>query len=434
MNVIKVALTFSALLAFLTSSYGQDVRTGLILATPLQLQGIPLASSPYAGTELPPSVDLSADLPPVGDQGHESSCVGWATAYLKTWQERREEGWSVSDGDSSHVFSPAFVYNQINHGMDGGASFIDALRLVSELGAASLDMMPYHPGDYLSKPSSAALQSATRYRINTWRQVNVQDPRELKAHLNAGYPVLIGALVDDGFMHLPAGQSWKGQIGVQRGGHAMLMVGYDDSKNAFRIVNSWTPSWSEGGFGWIDYNYFPVVVREAYVAQDARNGPTPVVVGPSPQPGPPSPTTTKSYEISVQHVLHNIQYGQGFLDKQFCVTGNFHIHGVQATSAQIVVKVYFSASGNPGLPVMASSPKFATAKGEAVTGTPKFQISTNDFSDDWWACLPYQYLKVPSGIQNGQPMITTQLIMQPQLFINDFGVANASPVPFTVTW
>ncbi len=314
--------------------------------------------------------------------------------------------------------------------MDGGASFIDALKLLSMSGAASLAEMPYRAGDYLSRPSPRAMQSAKRYRINTWRQVNVQDPRELKAHLNAGFPILIGALVDQGFQHLPAGQSWKRRIGNVLGGHAMLVVGYDDSKNAFRIINSWTSSWSESGFGWIDYNYFPAVVREAYVAQDASNGPVPVVIGPT----PPSPTSSKSYDISIQNVKHNIQYGQGFLDKQFCVIGHFHIAGEQATTAQVVVKIYFSANGTPGLPVMSSSPNFATAKGEAVTGTPKFQVSTNDFSDSWWACLPYQYLKVPSGILNGQPMITTQLIMQPQLFINNFGVANATPVSFAVTW
>jgi C1A family cysteine protease len=37
----------------------------------------------------------------------------------------------------------------------------------------------------------------------------------------------------------------------------MVIVGYDDSKNAWRVMNSWGASWCENGYGWIDYNFFP---------------------------------------------------------------------------------------------------------------------------------------------------------------------------------
>src|ERR1017187_7447939 len=30
---------------------------------------------------LPPSIDLSSRMPPVGNQGHSASCTAWATAY-----------------------------------------------------------------------------------------------------------------------------------------------------------------------------------------------------------------------------------------------------------------------------------------------------------------------------------------------------------------
>ena len=38
---------------------------------------------------LPERVDLSANMPPVGDQGTQGSCVAWAVGYaLKSYQER----------------------------------------------------------------------------------------------------------------------------------------------------------------------------------------------------------------------------------------------------------------------------------------------------------------------------------------------------------
>jgi len=125
---ISVALAVFGLLAGRAAS--QELNTGLVFTPQDQLLGIPLASSPYAGTELPPAVDLSVGMPPPGDQGHQNSCVAWAVAYaLKSYQENVELHWGL--GTSDHVFSPAFIYNQINNGADGGSSFADALNLVS---------------------------------------------------------------------------------------------------------------------------------------------------------------------------------------------------------------------------------------------------------------------------------------------------------------
>lgn len=38
------------------------------------------------------------------------------------------------------------------------------------------------------------------------------------------------------------------------GGHAVSLIGYDDSKHAWLIRNSWNTAWGESGFGWIDYD------------------------------------------------------------------------------------------------------------------------------------------------------------------------------------
>jgi C1A family cysteine protease len=35
----------------------------------------------------------------------------------------------------------------------------------------------------------------------------------------------------------------------------MVLSGYDDSKNAFRVRNSWG-DWGDDGSIWVDYDYF----------------------------------------------------------------------------------------------------------------------------------------------------------------------------------
>lgn len=36
----------------------------------------------------------------------------------------------------------------------------------------------------------------------------------------------------------------------------MLVVGYSDQYQAFKLVNSWGEGWGDGGFVWVDYEAF----------------------------------------------------------------------------------------------------------------------------------------------------------------------------------
>ena len=78
---------------------------------------------PQGVLALPSSVDLTADMPPVGSQVG-NSCTGWSVGYyFKTQQERVEHGWDQND--PGHQFSPSFIYNQLNEGVDGGVDLFE---------------------------------------------------------------------------------------------------------------------------------------------------------------------------------------------------------------------------------------------------------------------------------------------------------------------
>jgi Papain family cysteine protease len=67
------------------------------------------------------------------------------------------------------------------------------------------------------------------------------------------------------------GETYAAIAGNLRGGHAVVVVGYDDSRGgigAFRILNSWADNWGEEGYFWMSYTLFRQIVREAYMAQD----------------------------------------------------------------------------------------------------------------------------------------------------------------------
>ncbi|HET6765120.1 MAG TPA: hypothetical protein VFH27_15650, partial [Longimicrobiaceae bacterium] len=137
-----------------------------------ELYGAPaplLIPGPPAAGAVPARVDLSPYFPAPGDQGRQNSCVAWAAAYVRTYEERAALGpWAAAD--SVPLFSPSFVYNQINRGRDGGARIPEALRLIEKAGIAPLAAMPYREADFLTRPDGAVRAQARRFRSHDWRR------------------------------------------------------------------------------------------------------------------------------------------------------------------------------------------------------------------------------------------------------------------------
>lgn len=419
------------------ATYGQEYSLGLKFTPPEKLQGIPLASTPFSGNNLPESIDLSNKMPPAGNQGKQSSCVGWAVGYAcKSYQERLEEGKTfLINGltNKDAVFSPAFIYNQINNGVDGGSSFVDALNLVSQQGAVKWVDMPYNENDFISKPNDEIKSKAKIYRIDFWRRVNFYDIKEVKAQLNAGYPVIIGAMIDQGFLDNGRNTfgedfTWSSYNGSQLGGHAMLVVGFDDNRSAFKVLNSWGLNWGNNGYCWISYSLFTNTVREAYVMKDAtneiNNEPTKIIID--------NPTKELSAEFNVVNVQHNIfdpSYG-----KVMRFFGNVVLPDGIGSKVQVVIKFYLNdGNNNKGIPISSYSPYFMMPDGSAACGTPKVKVKEG--FQNWFASIPYQSLNVPRGVYNfGQYQpITTYLIAEPILYIDDFAVETGKLIPFFVS-
>jgi C1A family cysteine protease len=51
----------------------------------------------------------------------------------------------------------------------------------------------------------------------------------------------------------------------QVGGHGMIVVGYDDTRKAFRIQNSWGRNWADGGYGWFGYEFWRGLTQVGFV-------------------------------------------------------------------------------------------------------------------------------------------------------------------------
>ena len=248
-----------------------------------------LFGSPGAPPTEPPLVDLSSNFPTPGDQGQQGSCVGWATTYaLKSFHEGIEMGWALNT--PSRLFSPAYVYNQINGGQDGGSQIYDALDLIIAQGAATLATMPYTDQNFTAQPSQAARTEAARFKA--LKRSTLNGLSDIKGALAQRKPVVLGIEVFDQFYKLKGTNSvynsTDGNNTGQHGRHAVTAVGYDNnhpSGGALRVINSWSTNWGHNGFFWMPYNMVPKVVFQAWTMDDGPN--TDVPVNPDPPPPPP---------------------------------------------------------------------------------------------------------------------------------------------------
>ncbi len=235
----------------------------------------------------PKSIDLSTNFPIPGEQGSQNSCVGWAVAYaLKSFQEKMELNWELND--NKHLFSPAFIYNQINNGHDRGTTFNKALDLAVNQGVATLEQMPYNVADYLTQPSPAAMAEAANFKAKSWAKIN--DSSQIIAALTNRQPVLCAIRIYPSFNNLKGPNAvYNTKDSTLLGGHAVTIVGYDDNQfgGAYKIINSYGQNWGDNGYFWLPYAFAgDGILTQAYILEDRENSPDAI-------PAPVTPTVTE---------------------------------------------------------------------------------------------------------------------------------------------
>ncbi|HPR41818.1 MAG TPA: C1 family peptidase [Candidatus Methanofastidiosa archaeon] len=235
---------------------------------------------------LPTSLDLSSSkyFPPIGDQDGEGSCVAWAVGYYtKTFQEALEHGWDLSGavwvggtyghpstGYQDKIFSPDFLYHQVNRGRsDAGSSYSDIMEIVTNTGASTWSTMPYDPLDSSSWPSEAAWREAALYRGQDGFNVYYfnSDVDALKNLLLSGNLGVI-SINASYYAVLTGDDVWTtDNYTASTTNHANTVVGFDDSFSyteggvvkygAFKVANSWGTGWNgdhnSDGYYWISY-------------------------------------------------------------------------------------------------------------------------------------------------------------------------------------
>jgi C1A family cysteine protease len=231
-----------------------------------------LATRAYEG--LPRSFSLKQYAPLPGDQTDYGTCVAWASAYAaRTISESVALNRRNQTETTQNVFSPVYVYRNIrpdDPACQQGAQIYSALDLMRDSGAVK--MLDIERSTDFPRVDLSYYRDSRRYPIGGYvtlfsredRQKPAFVTRTVKKSLAEGKPVVIGMNTPNSFYE--AKNIWEPteNPGVFYGGHALCVVGYDDDRGAFEIINSWGRKWGNGGFIWVPYKVFEDFVIESY--------------------------------------------------------------------------------------------------------------------------------------------------------------------------
>jgi C1A family cysteine protease len=238
-----------------------------------------------APVTLPPNFELDKQIP-VYDQFNIGSCTANSACACFRFETAQVQG--------DFSFDPSRLFQYYNSRLlqgweneDSGAYIRDAFKAMNKYGLALEKTWPYVTGEFATKPSDAAYTEALNNVTVKYASVN-QNETEIKQTLLSGAAISFGFNVYDSFFG-----SWENTTGVMpipkkteglQGGHAVTIIGYDDSKKCFLIQNSWGTDWGLNGKFWMPYSFLlnPNESDDFWCIQEVKVGGSVV---------PPTPST-----------------------------------------------------------------------------------------------------------------------------------------------
>jgi len=207
----------------------------------------------YKITEQPPSCDLRSKCPAVYDQLQIGSCT--ANALVAAYEF---DDMSLFGSRLFLYYNERLLDNDISQ--DAGSTLSQGINALVKYGVCHENLWTYVDDGvkYKTKPTDGCYTDAKSHEIVTYNNVP-QNLTSMKQCLLDGFPFVVGISIYESFESdtvahtgiVPMPQSTEKELG----GHAVMCVGYDNSKNCFIMRNSWGTGWGDKGYFYIPYDY-----------------------------------------------------------------------------------------------------------------------------------------------------------------------------------
>jgi C1A family cysteine protease len=213
-------------------------------------------SLPKKMKKLPTKVDLRTEQIDIFDQGALGSCTANAVSTAFTFN-------LVKQNDPLFVPSRLFIYYNTrllegNADRDSGATLRNTVKSINKVGTCEEKYWPYNIDKFKSKPTESSYNDADGNKAIKYERLS-RSLYDFKSCLNAGFPFICGFAVYESFQSREVAKtgimSMPDPNERSLGGHAVIVMGYDDEKECFIVRNSWGKKWGDKGHFYMPYDY-----------------------------------------------------------------------------------------------------------------------------------------------------------------------------------
>ncbi len=214
-------------------------------------------------TKVPDVVDLTAtgSVPPVYDQGQFGTCTANSAGWLLNYLIGRGSGIKFT-ASRMFVYANARTLDGTPLTEDTGTTLRSTFKSIDKFRTLDESKYAYSAANLTHKPPNLDYAIALTHKKFVYMSVP-QTLHGLQTCLANGFPVSFGVEVYTSFMEnacintgiVPMPDTEKERI---EGGHAILLVGYDNADKTFLFLNSWGTEVglpNKRGFFKIPYDY-----------------------------------------------------------------------------------------------------------------------------------------------------------------------------------
>lgn len=224
--------------------------------------------------KLPASVDLRKWCSPIENQGSIGSCTAQAGVGIIEYYQKRAYDKHL---EGSRLFLYKTTRNLMQVTGDAGGWLRCTMGALILCGVPQEKYWPYKVDNFDVEPDAFVYSIADNYAALKYFSHDPQGAKipyptvldSVKKYLEAGIPSMFGFWGFPSFdiSDTKGGIPYPDEGESAQWGHAIVAVGYDDTKKikntknnkettgALLIRNSWGKEWGDKGYGWLPYDY-----------------------------------------------------------------------------------------------------------------------------------------------------------------------------------
>jgi C1A family cysteine protease len=205
--------------------------------------------------KLPESIDLRPKCSAIEDQGNLGSCGAQAGVALLEFLDAKPDNRYTDLSRLFLYYNTRLLEGTVRY--DSGCTIRGVMKAIAKYGVCSESKWPYVISKFKTKPSTACYTDGKKRIISGYYKLKTLG--EIKASLAEGMPSLFGFTVYEEFESDEVARTgileMPGPDEAVMGGHAVLVLGYDDKTQRLIVRNSWGANWGQKGYFTMPYGY-----------------------------------------------------------------------------------------------------------------------------------------------------------------------------------